>query len=133
MSPRSRPVLCCSWIQIAKKIISKSKSRDQDAPRVHPSRQSSCPPQPHVYGHVIMPVSRTFNGSENDLSLNYNTMAAARGHVARGGRVRYSPDTEHVSGHGRVSPEAEIQMYKTRVIYHSRQDCAAPDMHEASV
>lgn len=76
-----------------------------------------------------MPVSRTFNGSDNDLSLNYNTMAAARGHVPRGGRVRYSPDTEH----GRVSPEAEIQMYKTRVIYHSRQDCAAPDMHEASV
>ena len=52
-------------------------------------------------------------GSENDLSLNYNS-------IGRG--VRYSPD-------GRTSPE--VQVYKTRVIYHSRQECISD--HEASV
>ena len=64
----------------------------------------------------MFPVSRTFNGSENDLSLNYGRTYAVPG------PVRYSPD-------GRTSPE--VQMYKTRVIYHSRQDCASE--HEASV
>ena len=85
---------------------------------------------------------RTFNGSENDLTLAYNSSLTR---PLPGGRVRYNPD-------GRTSPEVgelswngaiinafklyvfvqhlpdqtllQVQMYKTRVIYHSRQDCA---------
>jgi len=132
------------WIQIAKKIISKSKRENdhrhhqhqqngnllqnhQFHHQQHQQRQSSCPPMNHHPGihptftsgqqqqHNMFQISRTFNGSENDLTLNYGRGPGAA-------PVRYSPD-------GRTSPE--VQMYKTRVIYHSRQDCASD--HEASV
>ena len=44
---------------------------------------------------------------------------------APGGNIRYQPD-------GRASPE--VQMYKTRVIYHPRQEAdARAAEHEASV
>ena len=70
---------------------------------------------------------RGFNGSENDLHLNYNTIGGGQRPQMYTGGVRYSPD-----GGPRVmgDTEAEIQMYKTRVIYHSGgQD----QDHEASV
>lgn len=123
---------------MAKKIISKSKKESSDlrgqyqGTYVQGQRQSSCPPVNRNTNNGyhptfiqnnrqnVFPVARTFNGSENDLSLNYNTMS---GRSMYGPNVRYQPD-------GRTSPE--VQMYKTRVIYHSRQDCAVAD-HEASV
>jgi len=139
------------WIQIAKKIISKSR-RDTDNAKAGPqtqyrpnpsynhprplqSSQRPMPPIPYTSqnnwnqpanGHTIIPQSRTFNGSENDLSLNcYSSQGRARygeTYSPPQSRVRYSPD-------GRSSPE--VRMYKTRVIYHSRQDCKADQ--EASV
>lgn len=70
---------------------------------------------------------RNFNGSENDLHLNYNTIGGQRQQMFTGG-VRYSPDGGPRAMAG--DTEAEIQMYKTRVIYHSGgQD----QDHEASV
>ena len=109
------------WLQIAKRIISKSKREPsgEHSKTLGPSRApvqraqlypSFTPGPRHNLGGVA---GGTLYGSENDLSLNYNS-------IGRG--VRYSPD-------GRTSPE--IQMYKTRVIYHSRQDCISD--HEASV
>lgn len=141
------------WIQIAKKIISKSR-RDTDNgknppgpqtqyrpspsfnhPRPNGFNQRPMPPIPYStqnknWNHQTngrIPASRTFNGSENDLSLNCYSQGRER---YSGGetysppqsRVRYSPD-------GRSSPE--VRMYKTRVIYHSRQDCKSDQ--EASV
>ena len=106
------------WLQIAKKIISKSK-RDSNGDQSKTLGPARVVRRPNMYpggyssnqgGPGPMPVY----GSENDLSLNYNS-------IGRG--VRYSPDG------GRTSPE--VQMYKTRVIYHSRQDCI--DDHQASV
>ena len=83
-----------------------------------------------VGGAHLPTFPRTFNGSENDLTLAYNSSLTR---PLPGGRVRYNPD-------GRTSPEVslkimdfkirpdlsvlQVQMYKTRVIYHSRQDCA---------
>ena len=72
---------------------------------------------------------RSFNGSENDLHLNYNTIGGGQRPQVYSGGVRYSPDGGPRAMAG--DTEAEIQMYKTRVIYHSGgQD--QPD-HEASV
>lgn len=132
------------WIQIAKKIIAKSKresdqSKGAPQPRQstfpNPSRPTGFPTPPNVLPHngmfvtnqskhSVFPASRTFNGSENDLSLNYNS-------INRGKYGAYSPQTSRIrySPEGRSSPE--VHMYKTRVIYHSRQDCASD--HEASV
>lgn len=132
------------WIQIAKKIIAKSKresdqSKGAPQPRQstfpNPSRPTGFPTPPNVLAHngmfvtnqskhPMFPASRTFNGSENDLSLNYNS-------INRGKYGSYSPQTSRIrySPEGRSSPE--VHMYKTRVIYHSRQDCASD--HEASV
>jgi len=133
------------WIQIAKKIIAKSKREsDQSKGAPHPrqatfpnaSRPATfqtpstvLPPNSTMFvtnqsKHPVYPPSRTFNGSENDLSLNYNSInrASYGAHSPQTSRIRYSPE-------GRSSPE--VHMYKTRVIYHSRQDCASD--HEASV
>ena len=132
------------WIQIAKKIIAKSKresdqSKGAPQPRQstfpNPSRPTGFPTPPNVLAHngmfvtnqskhPMFPASSTFNGSENDLSLNYNS-------INRGKYGAYSPQTSRIrySPEGRSSPE--VHMYKTRVIYHSRQDCASD--HEASV
>ena len=131
--------LFCRWIQIAKKIISKSKKESDHRGMYVQQRQSSCPPVNRNQGfptfatnnrhqNNVFPASgRTFNGSENDLSLNYNTINTMTGSAmyAPGGNIRYQPD-------GRASPE--VQMYKTRVIYHPRQEAdARAAEHEASV
>ena len=160
----------CRWIQIAKKIIAKSRresdqSRGGSAQTLQPRQATTFPPnmpttRPNGFaaptGHnggggmfvtnsskhiqvMQYPLTttgggfgRTFNGSENDLTLNYNGggsqyhtyETASPPPPPSGGRggIRYTPE-------GRSSPE--VQMYKTRVIYHSRQDCASD--HEASV
>ena len=107
-------LLAFRWLQIAKKIISKSK-RDSDGDQsktLGPARVVRRPPL-YPSSHHGGPGPVPIYGSENDLSLAYNS-------IGRG--VRYSPE-------GRTSPE--VQMYKTRVIYHSRQDCL--DDHQASV
>jgi len=127
------------WIQIAKKIIAKSKRESDQSKGTHQPRQPTRPTgfatPPNVLPHngmfvtnqskhPVFPASRTFNGSENDLSLNYNSISRASygAYSPQTSRIRYSPE-------GRSSPE--VHMYKTRVIYHSRQDCASD--HEASV
>ena len=155
------------WIQIAKKIISKSRkdpdiSKSQTAgpqtqykpntisrpsgylPHQRGLNRATLPPG-HCSGLVLhnnrdlhnqawnqhttarLPVSRTFNGSENDLSLN----CYSQGREQYEGEGTYSPQTSRVrySPDGRSSPE--VRMYKTRVIYHSRQDCV--EDREASV
>ena len=149
---------CFRWLQIAKKMLAKSKK--EGAPGFEGSTKGSNTngrrplPQPasgqslatvrqtfHFLQPLLLQVGRvggahlptfprTFNGSENDLTLAYNSSLTR---PLPGGRVRYNPD-------GRTSPEVslkimdfkirpdlsvlQVQMYKTRVIYHSRQDCA---------
>jgi hypothetical protein len=123
------------WIQIARRIISKSR-RDSNS-GVTGGGGGRPPSLP----------SRNFNGSENDLRLNYNSVPTAQystssgqygvpsapgpyrlpagsRSVLYGGRdgIRFSPDG------GRLSPE--VQVYKTRVIYHSKQERAD---HHSSV
>ena len=112
---------CFRWLQIAKKVLAKSK-KDGESVRTGHTMARRPLPQPQsgnclansarVAGSHLPNFPRTFNGSENDLVLAYNSSLTR---PVTGGRVRYSPD-------GRASPE--VQMYKTRVIYHSRQDCA---------
>lgn len=128
---------------MAKKIISKSK-RDGDSSLSTCYRQNggikdSGNQKARQNGFP----ARTFNGSENDLSLNYNSVprlysgqfsdggyndgrggyndGRSGGYTEGRGGIRYAPN-------GRTSPE--VQMYKTRVIYHSRQDCSD---HHSSV
>ena len=158
--------LFARWIQIARRIISKSRRGDV------PSAPSGSQPN-HSKPLPGLP-ARTFNGSENDLRLNYNSSmgtgqygmvgqyGASSGQYGiasgqygitsgqygmpavastgqyqyrlpstslyGGGRdgIRFSPD-----GGGRTSPEG-VQVYKTRVIYHSKQDRPAAD-HLSSV
>merc|ERR1712127_338544 len=103
---------------MAKKMLAKSK-KDSEGSKSGQNMARRPLPQPHsghclatvgrVSGHHLPNFPRTFNGSENDLTLAYNS-SLTRG--VPGSRVRYSPD-------GRSSPE--VQMYKTRVIYHSQQ------------
>merc|ERR1719400_1227013 len=112
------------WLQIAKKMLAKSKKEggaDSSArnsntsgrrPLPHPASGQSLATVGRVGGAHLPNFPRTFNGSENDLTLAYNSSLTR---PLPGGRLRYNPD-------GRTSPE--VQMYKTRVIYHSRQDCA---------
>jgi len=112
------------WLQIAKKMLAKSKKEGGGDSSTRNSNTSGRRPLPHpasgqslatvgrVGGAHLPNFPRTFNGSENDLTLAYNSSLTR---PLPGGRVRYNPD-------GRTSPE--VQMYKTRVIYHSRQDCA---------
>jgi len=112
------------WLQIAKKMLAKSKkeggsgfetsgkSTNGRRPLPHPASGQSLATVGRVGGAHLPTFPRTFNGSENDLTLAYNSSLSR---PLPGGRVRYNPD-------GRTSPE--VQMYKTRVIYHSRQDCA---------
>ena len=112
---------CFRWLQIAKKVLAKSK-KDGESVRTGHTMARRPLPQPQsgnclansarVAGSHLPNFPRTFNGSENDLVLAYNSSLTR---PVTGGCVRYSPD-------GRASPE--VQMYKTRVIYHSRQDCA---------
>jgi hypothetical protein len=107
---------------MAKKMLAKSRKEGDAASKAGQTMGRRPLPQPHsgqclatvarVSGHHLPNFPRTFNGSENDLTLAYNSSLTR---PLPGGRVRYSPD-------GRSSPE--VQMYKTRVIYHSRQDCA---------
>ena len=86
------------WIQIAKKIIAKSKresDQSKGAPQSrqstfpNPSRPTGFPTPPNVLAHngmfvttqskhPMFPASRTFNGSENDLSLNYNSISRGK-------------------------------------------------------
>ena len=110
-------LLAFRWLQIAKKIISKSKrdsNGDHSKTLSGPGRQTGRPPLYPTYNHPGHQAgARDLYGSENDLSLNYNSIGRA---------IRYSPD-------GRTSPE--VQVYKTRVIYHSGQECISD--HEASV
>jgi len=133
------------WLQMAKKIISKSKQRDGSDGN---NRQMLNAPKNGGKGAAVrqngLPAARTFNGSENDLSLNYNSVprlysgqfsddgVGVSGHNRRdlmsrnselngGPGIRYAPDGR------RGSPE--VEMYKTRVIYHSRQDCS--DIHSS--
>ena len=115
---------------MAKKIMSKSKRDDNSTTTCY--RQNGGHKQ-DGRRQTGFP-SRTFNRSENDLSLNYNSVPRqwSSGQVSegayspRGGRVearngvRYAPN-------GRRSPE--VEMYKTRVVYHSRQDCS--DQHSS--
>merc|ERR1719150_311925 len=120
------------WLQIAKKMLAKSKKEGGGDPSTRSSNTNGRRPLPHpasgqslatvgrVGGAHLPNFPRTFNGSENDLTLAYNSsltrpLPGGRVDNLPGGRVRYNPD-------GRTSPE--LQMYKTRVIYHSRQDCA---------
>ena len=111
---------------MAKKIISKSK-RDGDSSTCYRQNGGSKDGGQRQIRQNNFP-ARNFNGSENDLSLHYNSVPrgysgqfidggySGRGHkYADHDGIRYAPD-------GRRSPE--VQMYKTRVIYHSRQDCS---------
>lgn len=123
---------------MAKKIIAKSKQREGEVGRTREGEAGKAGRdirQPGMFvtsqsKHPIFPqpAQRMFNGSEGDLSLAYNSVGGGAGggpacHTPQSGRaVRYTPE-------GRCSPE--VQVYKTRVIYHSRQDCLAD--HEASV
>ena len=106
---------------MAKKMIAKSK-KETDGGCSKTMGRRPLPQQPtmfmtnnsRVHQHGVLPnYPRTFNGSEGDLTLAYNS-SLRRGEGGGGGRVRYSPD-------GRASPE--VQVYKTRVIYHNRQEC----------
>jgi len=165
------------WIQIAKKIISKTKTREAEGSRgQNPSTISSClQSKPSGFCSPMLPPSRSnryqadnngifasnskhstvnskfpthrLNGSENDLSLNYNSVNRGNGvdlqpagfffqdynpqhhNILTGNQITGSHKWGFVAPDGRSSPE--VQMYKTRVIYHSRQDCASD--HEASV
>ena len=128
---------------MAKKIISKSKQRDGgDGSNGRQQNGANLKQNGHKIRQNGNLPNRTFNGSENDLSLNYNSVprlysgqfsdgthsvAGGGGNIISrasdiGGRdvIRYAPD-------GRRSPE--VEMYKTRVIYHSRQDCS--DIHSS--
>jgi hypothetical protein len=140
------------WIQIARRIISRSRREASSSSGGGGGGSGRLPPS--------LP-ERAFNGSENDLRLDYNSVLPAAGQYGSpagqyesasqygspppgqyepagqygalpptasgrsalyGGRdgIRFSPD-------GRMSPE--IQVYKTRVIYHSKQD--RPDHHSS--
>lgn len=122
---------------MAKKIMSKSK-RDDNNSTTTCYRQNGGHQKQDGRRAGGMP-SRTFNRSENDLSLNYNSVprqwssgqvseaaaysprtAAAGGRFEARNGIRYAPN-------GRQSPE--VEMYKTRVVYHSRQDCS--DQHSS--
>ena len=138
---------CCRWLQIAKKMLAKSKKEGGSGfessgkgsntngrrPLPHPaSGQSlatvgqtfnphSCyfhsilflqtfkPPFKFPFQPLLLQVGRvggahlptfprTFNGSENDLTLAYNSSLSR---PLPGGRVRYNPD-------GRTSPEVRF-------------------------
>ena len=138
---------------MAKKIISKSGKGSVSQLRQSGYNSSSQPnvyhPQPHrtlgggggaqqqhswppgVRGPAAsssVAAVRVFNGSENDLSLGHNSMLRPSfQQYPPVDRYCYSPPVLARSS----SPE-QVKMYKTRVIYHSRQDCAATDQ-EASV
>ena len=115
------------WLQIAKKMLAKSKKEGGGDSSTRNSNTSGRRPLPHpASGQSLATVSqtfdflvstsldraplvqvgrvggahlpnfpRTFNGSENDLTLAYNSSLTR---PLPGGRVRYNPD-------GRTSPE----------------------------
>ena len=120
------------WLQIAKKMLAKSKKEGGGDPSTRSSNTNGRRPLPHpASGQSLATVSqtfdflvstsldpvplvqvgrvggahlpnfpRTFNGSENDLTLAYNSSLTRPlpGGRLPGGRVRYNPD-------GRTSPE----------------------------